>query len=81
MLVEELATLRMNYASLLHRYKKELKSSRKAQKTLIEILSGLDHSDVADFDSSYCTLKNEKSSLFNTFYLKKFCDSFPGKVR
>ena len=83
-LLEDLAELRVDYASLLYEYKNVLESSPEAQKKFVELLPGLlgrslgpDHS----FQSYFSTLIDEEVSLFNITYLKKLCHIFPADVR
>ena len=83
-LLEDLADLRVDYASLLCEYKNVLESSPEAQKKFVDTLPGLlgrslgpDHS----FRSYFNKLVDEEVSLFNITYLKKLCRIFPVDVR
>ena len=83
-LLEDLAHLRVDYASLLCEYKNVLESSPEAQKKFVDTLPGLlgrslgsDHS----FQSYFNKLVDEEVSLFNITYLKELCRIFPAGVR
>ena len=83
-LLEDLADLRVDYASLLCEYKNVLESSPEAQKKFVDTLPGLlgrslgpDHS----FQSYFYKFVDEEVSLFNITYLKKLCRIFPADVR
>ena len=83
-LLEELAGLRISYATFLHGYKKVLEDNPEAQEKFVVIVSrvicrelGPDHS----FQSYFNTLIDEEVSLFNITYLKILCDKFPAEVR
>ena len=83
-LLEDLAELRVDYASLLYEYKNVLESSPEAQKKFVDTLPGLlgrslgpDHS----FQSYFNKLVDEEVSLFNINYLNKLCRIFPADVR
>ena len=83
-LLEDLANLRIDYASLLCEYKNVLESSPEAQKKFVDTLPGLlgrslgpDHS----FQSYFNILVDEEVSLFNITQLKQFCHIFPADVR
>ena len=83
-LLEDLADLRVDYASLLCEYKNVLESSPEAQKKFVDTLPGLlgrslgpDHS----FQSHFNKLVDEEVSLFNITYLKILCRIFPADVR
>ena len=80
-LVEELATLRIGYASLLRNYQEELENSPKAQEEFIKTLPGLLRRRLSsDFQSCFDTFINEEVSLFNITYLKQICNIFPEDV-
>ena len=82
-LLQELAALRVSYALLLSRYKKELQNSPKAQEEFIEIVPtvlGRPLSSERNFQSHFNTLINEEVSLFNITYLKQICVVFPEDV-
>ena len=83
-LLEDLANLRVDYASLLCEYKNVLESSPEAQKKFVDTLPGLlgrslgpDHS----FQSYFNKLVDEEVSLFNITYLKQLCRIFPADVK
>ena len=83
-LLEDLADLRVDYASLLYEYKNVLESSPEAQKKFVDTLPGLlgrslgpDHS----FQSCFNKFVDEEVSLFNITYLKNLCRIFPADVR
>ena len=83
-LLENLADLRVEYASLLCEYKNVLERSPEAQKKFVDTLPGLlgrspgpDHS----FQSYFDKLVDEEVSLFNITYLKKLCRIFPADVK
>ena len=83
-ILEDLAELRVNYASLLYEYKNVLESSPEAKKKFVEFLPGLlgrslgpDHS----FQSYFNKLVDEEVSLFNITYLKQLCHIFPADVK
>ena len=82
-LVDELASLRLGYASFLHKYKKQLQNCSEAQEEFVETLPGLLHrklSSERNFQSYFDTLVEEETSLFNITYLKHFCNLFPEDV-
>ena len=80
-LVDELATLRIDYASFLRKYRKQLQNSPEAQEEFVETLPGLLHRQLSsDFRSCFDTLVDEEVSLFNTTYLKRICTIFPEDV-
>ena len=83
-LLEDLAALRVGYASFLYEYKNVLESSPEAQKKFVDTLPGLlgrsfgpDHS----FQSYFNKRVDEEVSLFNINYLETFCNIFPADVR
>ena len=83
-LLEDLAALRVGYASFLYEYKNVLESSPEAQKKFVDTLPGLlgrslgpDHS----FQSYFNKLVDEEVSLFNINYLETFCNIFRADVR
>ena len=83
-LLEDLAGLRVGYASFLREYKKVLESSPEAQKEFVDTLPGLlgrslgpDHS----FQSYFNILVDNEVSLFNITYLEELCNIFPDDVR
>ena len=83
-LLEDLADLRVDYASLVYEYRNVLESSPEAQKKFVDTLPGLlgrslgpDHS----FQSYFNKLVDEEVSLFNITCLKKLCRIFPADVR
>ena len=83
-LLEDLAKLRVDYASLLREYKNVLESSPEAQKKFVDTLPeligrsfGPDHS----FHSYFNKLVDEEVSLFNVTYLKLLCHIFPADVK
>lgn len=80
-LLEELAGLRVAYATFLGRYKEEVQNSAEAQLKLVKTLqwpiSGANHS----FQPCFDTLIKEKVSQFNITYLKRTYDIFPHDVR
>ena len=83
LLLEELATLRVNYARLLRRYKREILISPEAQEEFVETLPGLLHRGLGserNFQSYFDTLVEEEVSLFNITYLKQICDIFPENI-
>ena len=82
-LLEELAALRIRYALLLSRYKKEMQNSSEAQEKFVETVPtvlGRPLSSERNFQSHFNTLINEEVSLFNITYLKQFCVVFPEDV-
>ena len=80
-LVDELATLRIDYARFLRRYKRALQNSPEAQEEFVETLPGLLHRRLSsDFQSCFDTLVDEEVSLFNITYLKRICNIFPEDV-
>ena len=83
-LLEDLANLRVGYASFLYEYKNVLESSLEAQKKFVDTLPrllrrslGPDHS----FQSYFNKLVNDEVSLFNINFLKTLCNRFPADVR
>ena len=83
-LLEDLADLRVDYASLLYEYKSVLESSPEAQKKFVELLPGLLGRSLGpdrSFQSYFNKLVDEEVSLFNITYLKKLCRIFPADVR
>ena len=83
-LLEDLAALRVGYASFLYEYKNVLESSPEAQKKFVDTLPGLlgrslgpDHS----FQSYFNKLVDEEVSLFNITYLETFCSILRADVR
>ena len=82
-LLEELSSLKVSYARLLGRYKRELQNSPEAQEELVETLPELLHRTLGpehNFQSYFETLVEEEVSLFNVTYLKLICDKFPEDV-
>ena len=82
-LLEDLAKLRVQYASFVYEYKKVLESSPEAQKKFVELLPmivrrsfGPDH----NFESYFNKLVDEEVSLFNIVYLQNLCSLFPTDV-
>ena len=83
-LLEDLADLRVEYASLLYEYKNVLECSPEAQKKFVELLPGLIGRSLGpdcNFQSYFNKLIDEEVSLFNITYLKKLCRIFPADVR
>ena len=84
-LVEELATLRLDFAKLLLKYEKELQNSPEAKQKLVEFLPWLFPNDVSwsdhSFQSAFNKFIEEEVSLFNIHYLKAICDIFPENIR
>ena len=82
-LLEDLAALRVDYASFLCEYKSVLESSPEAQmkfvKTLLLIVRSLGPD--RSFLSYFNTVVDNEVSLFNITYLEIFCDIFPADVR
>ena len=82
-LLQELAALRVSYAFMLSRYKKELQNNSEAQENFIEIVPtvigralSLEH----NFQAYYDILVNEEISLFNVTYLLHICVVFPDEI-
>ena len=80
-LVENLAHLRFAYADLSCKYKTELQSCSEAKRKLAEYLQHLFPEFGCEFPDNFNTLVNDKSSLFNIYYLKEICEIFPPNVR
>ena len=82
-LLEELADLRVKYARLLRSYKKEVQKSPEALEEFVETVQTVLDRRTSEriFQSLFDTFVEEEVSIFNTFYLKKFCDIFPEDVR
>ena len=83
-LLEDLASLRVDYASLLREYKNVLESSPESQRKFVDTLPGLlgrSHGPEHNFQSYFNKLVDEEVSLFNITYLKDLCRIFPADVR
>ena len=81
-LVDELASLRIGYASLLRNYKRVLENSPESQEEFVRTLPGLlHHTELSlDFQKCFDMLINEEVSLFNISYLKHLCNIFQRKI-
>ena len=82
-LLEELAGLRISYATFLQKYKKVIQDNAEAQKEFVETVPGVIHRELGpdhSFQSYFKTLIDEEVSLFNITYLKEFCRIFHGDV-
>ena len=80
-LVDELATLRIDYANFLCNYQEELEKSTGAQEKFVKTLPRLLHRQLSsDFQPCFDTLVDEEVSLFNVTYLKRLCNIFPEDV-
>ena len=82
-LLEKLASLRVTYATFLHKYEDVVQSSLKAQEAFIRTVTrlypttvGSDHS----FQSCFNTLIEKEVSLFNIAYLNQLCSIFPDNI-
>ena len=82
-LLEDLAALRVGFATFLREYKNVLENSPEAQKRFVDTLSrflrrslGPDHS----FQMYFNIVVDEEVSLFNITYLEMFCNIFPADV-
>ena len=85
-LVQELASLRFDFANLLRNYENELQKSPEAQEKFVLFLPRLfrraiDSIEEHNFQSHFQKLIEEEVSLFNICYLKRICGIFPEDVR
>ena len=83
-LVDQLASLRIGYASFLRNYMRELENSPKTQEEFVKTLPRLLHRELSsdlNFQACFDMLINEEVSLFNISYLKHFCIIFPQDTR
>ena len=85
-LVEELTNLQFAFANLQLSYEKEVRKSPEAQEQFVQFLPRLLRRTIMhmtpdnSFHSNFYILMEEEVSLFNTFYLKRICNIFPGNV-
>ena len=82
-LLEDLAKLRVQYASFVYEYKKVVESSPEAKKKFVELLPMIVHRSFGsdhNFESYFNKLVDEEVSLFNIVYLQNLCSLFPTDV-
>ena len=83
-LVEELAQLRGDYASLLMNFEEALECSTQAQKDSIVFLRKLLQGAVSldsSFHSAFEILTDKEFCLFNIYYLKEISEILPEDIK
>ena len=83
-LVEELAQLRIDYASLLTDFERALECSTQAQRDSIVFLRKLLRGAVSldcSFQSAFEILTEKEFCLFNIYYLKGISQKLPESIR
>lgn len=72
----------MEFAKLIYKYEKEIRSSPEAQEEFVLFLPRLFHKAIEErnFQAHFDALIEEEISLFNIFYLKRICGIFPEDI-